>query len=410
MADRSPLPAPPTPGEVLLTGWHRPHRPRGARTWQVLGAVALVVGMALLAVVVLALVAGDTGVTGFAVGVLLATLPAVAVVAAYLWVDRYEPEPRGQLAFLVAWGAVVAALVSALANSAGAALLIAVQGQPDAMAATAVLVAPPVEEVTKGLGILAVLLVRRHEFDGLVDGVVAAGMVGVGFAFTENVLYFGRAFLMGAEAGAQAGTGAGGGLFAAGAVFVLRGVLSPFAHPLFTTATGLGLGVAAVTARPVLRVVAPLVGLAVAIALHALWNLASVAGAQGFFATYVVVVLPLFGLAVAAVVWLRRREGRVIERELPAYVRAGWVPPYDVGMVAALPARTQAREWARAWGGEEAERAMRDYQVVATELAFLRDRLARGVEVPDARAHEHALLAELVEHRTGFARHLPRAG
>ena len=32
---------------------------------------------------------------------------------------------------------------------------------------------------------------RRREFDGVVDGVVYAGLVAAGFAFTENILYFG---------------------------------------------------------------------------------------------------------------------------------------------------------------------------------------------------------------------------
>ena len=96
------------------------------------------------------------------------------------------------------------------------------------MDATAVLVAPWVEEAAKGAAVLLVLLFRRREFDGVVDGIVLAGLAGVGFAFTENILYFGRAFLAGQEQSLTTG------FFAAGITFVLRGVLSPFAHPLFT--------------------------------------------------------------------------------------------------------------------------------------------------------------------------------
>ena len=65
------------------------------------------------------------------------------------------------------------------------------------MDTTAVLVAPWIEEAAKGAAVLLVLLFRRREFDGVVDGIVLAGLSGVGFAFTENVLYFGRAFLAG---------------------------------------------------------------------------------------------------------------------------------------------------------------------------------------------------------------------
>jgi RsiW-degrading membrane proteinase PrsW (M82 family) len=40
---------------------------------------------------------------------------------------------------------------------------------------------------------------RRFAFDGVLDGLVYAGMVGLGFAFTENILYYSRAALEGAS-------------------------------------------------------------------------------------------------------------------------------------------------------------------------------------------------------------------
>ena len=116
------------------------------------------------------------------------------------------------------------------------------------MDTTAVLVAPWVEEAAKGAAVLLVLLFRRREFDGVVDGIVLAGLSGLGFAFTENVLYFGRAFLAGQEQSLTTG------FFAVGFTFVLRGVLSPFAHPLFTAMTGIGLGIAARTNNPTTRI------------------------------------------------------------------------------------------------------------------------------------------------------------
>ena len=35
---------------------------------------------------------------------------------------------------------------------------------------------------------------RRAELDGVLDGIVYAGMVGIGFAFTENILYLAAAY------------------------------------------------------------------------------------------------------------------------------------------------------------------------------------------------------------------------
>ena len=55
----------------------------------------------------------------------------------------------------------------------------------------AAVVAPITEEGAKGLFILLLLWFRRRVIDGVLDGIVYAGLVGVGFAFTENILYLG---------------------------------------------------------------------------------------------------------------------------------------------------------------------------------------------------------------------------
>ena len=65
-------------------------------------------------------------------------------------------------------------------------------------------------------------------------------MVGIGFAFTENILYLTSAY-MGDD-------GQAGGLGGAVGLFVVRCIFSPFAHPFFTSFTGIGVGIA-VSAR-----------------------------------------------------------------------------------------------------------------------------------------------------------------
>ena len=42
--------------------------------------------------------------------------------------------------------------------------------------------------------LLLLLWWRRAELDGILDGIVYAGMVGIGFAFTENILYLGGTY------------------------------------------------------------------------------------------------------------------------------------------------------------------------------------------------------------------------
>jgi RsiW-degrading membrane proteinase PrsW (M82 family) len=371
---------------------------RWARLRRALLISFLAVLMSLSGLLILASVTSSTGMVGFLIGLCLAALPLPVVLGAFRWLDRYEPEPRGLLLFCFFWGATVAALASALLNTASAIAIARTTGESEGVAATAVLVAPWVEEAAKGAAVLLVLWFRRQEFDGLVDGIVLAGLAGVGFAFTENILYFGRAFLAGGEE-----LGLTGGIFAAGITFVLRGVLSPFAHPLFSAMVGIGLGLAARTSSTAVRWLAPVVGYLAAVVLHATWNWASLSGISGFFTGYLLIMVPAFVATVVLATWSRRREGATVARQLPAYVQAGWLAPEDVPMLASLPRRRQALRWVEGNRGPTRGRALRDFQHAATELAFLRDRVERGLPVQDFPRRERELLAEVARTRAAAA-------
>ena len=69
-------------------------------------------------------------------------------------------------------------------------------GGPDE-AMQAVVQAPLVEETAKGIGVLLIFAFSRSHFDGPVDGLVYAATAAAGFAFTENILYFGAALAEG---------------------------------------------------------------------------------------------------------------------------------------------------------------------------------------------------------------------
>lgn len=386
----------PTPGMLAGRPALPPAHRRGGRTWRVLAVAFGLLVIVVLALAMAAIVRSQTGVVGFLLGVGLALIPVPLVVGAFLWLDRHEPEPPALLVFAFAWGAVVATFVSSILNTASLEAVARAADQGSGLARTAVFVAPFVEEGMKGLGVLVILLARRREFDGVVDGIVCAGLVGVGFAFTENVLYYGRAYLQ-ADA-----TTPGSGVFAASMTFVLRGVLSPFAHPMFTIATGIGLGIASQTDSPARRVVAPLVGYAVAVSLHSTWNQSAVHGLAGFVRGYLAFMLPVFVAVMVTAAWLSTRESRLISRTLPSYVRAGWLPLYDVGMVASPAQRRRARRWAAGSQGPQARRAMARYQAAASEVALLRARAERGNHVPAFDERERSLLLELTTARSAF--------
>ncbi|GAA5122102.1 PrsW family intramembrane metalloprotease [Pseudonocardia adelaidensis] len=341
------------------------------------GVLAPVLGLVALGfcgLVVLGLVGNSVGGTGVVVGALCALVPVGPVVATFLWVDRWEPEPPRTLLAAFLWGACFAALTALLINSSASVVVDQVLGRERADFFGAVAVAPVVEEAAKGAFLVGMLVFRRREFDGVVDGIVYAGLVAAGFAFTENILYLGRAFTEDAAAG-QVGSVLG--------VLVLRGVLSPFAHPLFTAMTGIGAGIASRRATVGARVGAVAIGYVVAVALHSLWNTsASVLGGGIFLVVYGFVMVPLFVALVLVVVWQRRREQRIVAAQLPGFAAAGWIVPSEVPLLSSLAGRQGWRAAVRRRSGRRVAKAVAEYQSAVTDLAFLRDRMARGTAGP----------------------------
>ena len=166
----------------------------------------------------------------------------------------------------------------------------------------AVVQAPIVEEFAKGLGVYLIFVSARRAFDGPVDGVVYGALIGAGFAFTENIQYFAISFIE-------------GGVVDASTTFFVRGILSPFAHVMFTSVTGFALGLAARRGASAGQAVGPWVlGMIGAIALHALWNGSAVFG--DFFVLYLTA-------AGAAVRRIHPRHHRAAARGGAAHPRRG---------------------------------------------------------------------------------------
>jgi RsiW-degrading membrane proteinase PrsW (M82 family) len=385
-----PTPAPSHPLPPPRGAVYQPLRKsRGGR---VLLTIALITVFTLCALVLAVIIGFQFGPYIPLLGIVAAALPVPIVVLTLRWLDRYEPEPWRYLVFTFLWGALVAT-VSAL-------VLQLVAGRVVAEGTSAVLIAPPTEEFGKALPVLLLLLFRRREFGGVVDGIVYAGMAGIGFAFTENILYFSSAYQSGAEQGH--------GLLALVVLFVVRGVMSPFAHPLFTACAGIGFGLAAVYRRPLIRIGAPIVGYLLAVLLHALWNLiASAPSLAVQLLGYLFVMVPAFGAMVAIALFVRGREGKVVRRVLPAYVTAGWITAPEVNWLSTMTSRRSARQWARAVAGDAGDRAMQEYQFSATKLAMLRERQVYGHADPDFGAREQELLSALTRAREFFLRYSP---
>lgn len=122
----------------------------------------------------------------FGLGLVAGTFVGPLAFAAWLRnQERYEPEPWSSVLKAFAWGATGAVLLALLLE------LVLAPGQAlepigvSSAIATAVLVAPVVEEATKALGLRWVDDAHVELEDGLVYGAAA----GLGFSATENLVY-----------------------------------------------------------------------------------------------------------------------------------------------------------------------------------------------------------------------------
>jgi protease PrsW len=253
--------------DPVLTG--SPLRQRGIGT--VIGAVLLVVlaFAALIQLGALASVRSDIAAV-FLKALTLSSLLAIVPLAILRFLDRRERESAWLFAAAFLWGGLVATAIALPFNSAFFRLVdgwvaenpgvTLVLGPDAAMLLAAPISAPIVEEIAKALGVLAIFWLLRAEFDSMRDGFVYGAAVGVGFNWSEAALYVAQGY---AESGvAPYGLELGNRY----ALFGLGG------HALFTGMFGLCLGFAVQTNRRWLRIVVPIIGIALAIAAHRLIN------------------------------------------------------------------------------------------------------------------------------------------
>lgn len=367
------FPAPPYPG--MRVAPPAPAVKRGVLRWML--GVAAVLAALLTGLCTLWLIGYETGIVPFLAGLVAATLPVPVYVTLVLWLDRYEPEPPWMLAAAFFWGALVAVFFAIIINSVGVAIVAALAGDSAAESYGMVVSAPVVEETAKALVLFVLYFWRRDEFDGVTDGVVYAAMVGLGFAMTENIKYYGMAV---AEDNAVG-------------VFIVRGIFSPFAHPLFTGMTGVGLGLAAQTVKGWVKVVAPVAGFAAAVLFHALWNASArltSAYENGAYVllTYFLLMVPTFCGMLLVIFLSLRREGSVLREHLRPDVLRGLITETEYHCLCSVTGRAGATYRALATGGFSRWRTRVLYNRAASELAFHRSRAARGIRPRGAAPHE----------------------
>jgi protease PrsW len=317
---------------------------------------ALIIVLVVAALIHLQLLAGmKADVAGvffraLALSTLLAAVPLVV-----LWfLDRRERETPMLMAAAFFWGGCIATALALPFNTAffrfvdqWVALnptVTEILGPDATILIAAPLSAPIAEEVVKAAGVVLIFWLLRDEFDNMRDGYVYGALVGIGFNWFETALYVAQGYFEQGFApyGLQLGLRY--------ALFGLGG------HAMFTGLFGLFLGLAVQTQRTWLRVLAPVVGLSLAVAAHMLNNalplfaaLAAAAQGQppgreplsegeplsdmGFFAAFVtgsaiqLTIFVPFLLIVAIALWRSGVwERRVIREELASEVGRSVTP------------------------------------------------------------------------------------
>ncbi|GAA1392522.1 PrsW family intramembrane metalloprotease [Luteococcus peritonei] len=315
--------------------------------------------------------------------------PTAAVWSAFfILVDRVRPMRLRWWALAFGWGSCMAIWISLNVNSWAATLLnvSAAPGDPAAQARPAVFVAPFVEEASKGTFVFLLAILMRYRIVSALQAVSLSGLCAIGFAFTENIVYYARGYIYGSVT-----AGAGDVEEAVQQLVLLRGVITSYGHPLFTMFIGLGMVLGLRTRSKLVRVLAPLTGFVVAAFGHMAFNGMSSVSNMGM-----VRLLVQFAVVVAFMLFvLLRQELKEYKRvgtRLADYVLMGWLPASDPAVYGRMRSRFRLLLVALFRGPRTWLATLRLMRTL-TELAYLRDAMVRGIVDEAGQEREKELLA-----------------
>ncbi len=243
--------------------------------------------------------------------IIASALAAIVPMFIYLIIiwrfDRYDREPFKLVLTNYFWGAIGAiifAIIGSWLISSEVAFFIPNKSELGHI--DTILVAPFVEEITKGIFLF--IIVTNKRFDNLTDGIVYGGAIGLGFGMTENFLYF---------------LAYGSTLSQWISIVIIRTLFSAVMHCVATATFGAFLGLAKFKSLSY-KIVLPVIGLAIAIFIHSAWNFSvsfkstTVFGFIFMFFTITVFFI-VFSLAV-------KNEKKIIYRELFEEAQNGLIP------------------------------------------------------------------------------------
>ena len=274
---------------------------------------------------------------------LLAAVIPMTVYLLIIWrMDSYEREPLRMVLLHFFWGAFGAVFFAILGSIfVSNQLQLFVEDQEQLSYFQTILVAPLVEEITKGL--LLFLTVMSIKFDNLTDGLVYGGAIGLGFGMTENFLYF-IAYTDSLNTWL--------------AIVIIRSGFSAVMHCIATASFGAMLGVAKFT-RGKKRYLLPLAGLLFAMFVHFMWNFS-----VSFENTFVFGMFFLLSIIVTYIVVFAisiRHERKIIFAELTEEAAGHLFPEAHLTII------SSGKRKRKGWIPEEIRRK---YIKAAIKLAF----------------------------------------
>ena len=302
-------------------------------------------------------------IVGIVVSLVVGLIPAGLYAALVLWLDQHEREPWWLLLASFLWGAipaVVMALIAQLVLDVPTTWILGNNSTAYEIVGSSIW-APLTEELAKGLGLILILIFVRREIDSILDGIIYGALVGLGFALTENVLYFTTAVVE-----------QGWGNWVV--IVLLRTIPFGLNHALFTGLTGAGVAAASLTLSGWKRMVAAPAGLGAGILFHSIHNLgASLSGetclplCMSFIFDWGGVLLLI---VIVALVW--RQEKRWITEQL-----SGEVPQKVFDLMTSWTTWQGARWGALLTADLATWRWLRRVRQATTELAFQKKRWKR---------------------------------
>ena len=229
------------------------------------------------------------------------TLSAVVGLVFLAWAARLKPTVLSWVAAF-GWGTGGALIFAGYGNTVIDSAVAASNLGDDAVdVVTSVVTGPLVEETGKGIGVLALILAARKLLTRPAQGGVLGALVGLGFAWGEDVGYYVSALEDGMS-----------GLWES---FLARALLGAYGHAIFTGVFGYALAWAVLRARNVLvGLLAAAGGFVGALALHAQANgVGFLAPEDSWNLTYGAIEIPVLVVSVALLVWGLRRHQATLE-------------------------------------------------------------------------------------------------